>query len=242
MQYCWYNATFAPPDECTSMAVGSFSVDCLEINGTLKCYTTVSVAPQTIAAPSGSLFTSVRFNSSATDGSGQTTKPVADTSTTSIMTASGDTHMKGVSTNSIETSSTSQNLAASSTHLGFLLSTTAVPPSSFYTSTLPPSSSTPSPGGQARDESGGISKKVQIVLGSVIPGVFVIATVLALLWWKPSISAFIKKHRISEEKVSASAGTELGEIRAGGSDTQKSDVRSQFSLPDHAQADLVDGP
>ena len=125
-QFCSNNATLVPTSLCTSMSIGSFSVDCMGINGTQEdVYTTLQ----------------------AEGASSRTELPPAESSTT---TSTSDLSTETVATKSSSRQSIATLVPAPETHLTASSSLPATPTST--TSSLledphssPSSSNTPTP-------------------------------------------------------------------------------------------------
>lgn len=167
-QYCSDNRTAVPVEICTSLDVGSlgsFSVDCPLINGTLAGYNTTSAQTQ---SPSPSPSTSTSSNPSPQQDITTTTWPSSSSTQTSTSTPT-DSHPPLSATPSSPQTPSSWTTGSSST------------------SSFPPSSSTqsssPSQASKESNDNEGMSKKTQTILEVVIPVVTVfIFGVLGARW------------------------------------------------------------
>lgn len=181
--YCSSNPTTVSIGNCTKMTVGSFSVDCPRINGTLDDYTTISVAADKTSTQPSSSSTSTSSSPSSQQDPTISTCPFAPSSATSCPSTQTSTSM---SKNSSPSSSTFSSPQIPSSLLIDLHSTSSFPPSTSIPSFSPsPSSPLPSPS-QTSQEIGNnerLSRSTKTILGVVISVVSSIVVVYGVFWY-----------------------------------------------------------
>ena len=213
-QFCSNNATLVPTSLCTSMSIGSFSVDCMGINGTQEdVYTTLRAA-----GTSSSTEAPLVKSSTSTSTTELSTEPVATKSSSQQSIATliplPETHLTASSslpaTPTSTTLSLSEDLHSSPSSSNTPPPSSSSPSSSASSSSSPSSESTPSatpstkpPTNYGND--GGLSGPSTIAIDVVLPGVAIVVTVvfgvLGLKWRK-------EKRRLRREEEERRLGVE----------------------------------
>lgn len=175
--FCSDNATLVPTETCTDMSIGSFSVDCPQINGTNDLGYTTSLAshmssrtsaPSTISTSTYSVPPSPDSSSQRGSATG-IPSPISTRSTTTSSWPLPELTTTLLNDVRSSPSSTFQSLS---------LPSFSPSSSSSSSSSTSPSPSSSSQGQKGSGNDGGLSGPSTIAIGVVLPGVAVIVAII----------------------------------------------------------------